>query len=52
MREDRLSVLEQEGLAEDDAIGRELEHGTRSLREVQAGLERFRAGAGRHGSFE
>jgi hypothetical protein len=24
----------------------------RSLREVQAGLERFRAGAGRHGLFD
>jgi hypothetical protein len=33
------------------AIANELEHGLRSLREVQQGLERFRAGAGRHGSF-
>jgi enoyl-CoA hydratase len=51
MREDRLSVLEQDGLDEAAAIENELEHGIRSLREVQAGLERFRAGAGRHGSF-
>ena len=51
MREDRLSVLEQDGLDEAAAIANELEHGIRSLREVQAGLERFRAGAGRHGSF-
>jgi enoyl-CoA hydratase len=29
----------------------ELEHGLRSLAEVQDGLERFRAGAGRHGEF-
>jgi len=52
MRQDRLSVLEQEGLPEADAIAGELEHGIRSLEEVRAGLERFRAGAGRHGSFE
>ena len=52
MREDRLSVLEQDGLDEPAAIANELEHGIRSLREVQAGLERFRAGAGRHGSFD
>ena len=30
-------------------MANELEHGLRSLAEVQAGLERFRAGAGRHG---
>jgi enoyl-CoA hydratase len=52
MREDRLSVLEQEGLPEEQAIAGELEHGARSLADVRAGLERFRAGAGRHGSFE
>ena len=52
MREDRLSLLEQEGLSEKDAIAGEFEHGLRSLAEVQAGLKRFRAGAGRHGSFE
>ena len=52
MREDRLSLLEQDGLEEDVAIANELGHGIRSLADVQAGLERFRAGAGRHGSFE
>ena len=52
MREDRLSVLEQDGLDEPAAIANELEHGLRSLQEVRAGLERFRAGAGRHGSFD
>jgi enoyl-CoA hydratase len=51
MREDRLSLLEQDGLEEQAAIANELEHGIRSLAEVQAGLERYRAGAGRHGSF-
>jgi enoyl-CoA hydratase len=52
MREDRLSVLEQWGRSEEDAIASELEHGIRSLADVQAGLERFRSGAGRHGSFD
>jgi enoyl-CoA hydratase len=52
MREDRLSVLEQAGLDEGRALANELEHGLRSLAEVQAGLERFRSGAGRHGSFD
>jgi enoyl-CoA hydratase len=51
MREDRLSALEQDGLSEPDAIANELSHGVRSLPDVAAGLERFRAGAGRHGSF-
>ena len=52
LREDRLSALEQEGLSEADAMANELDHGRRSLPEVQAGLERFRAGAGRHGGFD
>ncbi len=41
-----------EGIDEADAMADELEHGLRSLADVQAGLERFRAGAGRHGAFE
>jgi enoyl-CoA hydratase len=52
MREDRLSLVEQNGLTEADAIANELRHGLRSLEQVAAGLERFRSGAGRHGSFE
>jgi enoyl-CoA hydratase len=52
LREDRLSALEQDGLDERAALANELEHGLRSLQEVQAGLDRFRAGAGRHGSFD
>ena len=52
LREDRLSALEQEGLSETEALRNELAHGRRSLVEVQAGLERFRSGAGRHGAFE
>jgi len=51
LREDRLSVLEQEGLSEREAMANEFAHGLRSLEEVEAGLERFRGGAGRHGSF-
>jgi enoyl-CoA hydratase len=52
MRGDRVSALQQDGLSEADAIANELEHGVRSLADVQAGLERFRTGAGRHGAFE
>ncbi|HTX47691.1 MAG TPA: crotonase/enoyl-CoA hydratase family protein [Solirubrobacteraceae bacterium] len=52
MREDRLSLVEQGGLTQADAIANELRHGLRSLEQVAAGLERFRGGAGRHGSFE
>jgi enoyl-CoA hydratase len=52
LREDRLSLLEQEGLSEVEAMDGEFEHGLRSLQEVQAGLERFRGGAGRHGTFD
>ncbi|MGZ4304070.1 MAG: crotonase/enoyl-CoA hydratase family protein [Solirubrobacteraceae bacterium] len=52
LRQDRLSLLEQDGMDEAPAMANELEHGMRSLAEVQAGLERFRSGAGRHGSFD
>jgi len=52
LREDRLSLLEQDGLDEPAALANELRHGVTSLEDVQAGLERFRAGAGRHGAFE
>jgi enoyl-CoA hydratase len=52
LREDRLSLLEQWGLTEQEAMAGELQHGLRSLADVQAGLERFRSGAGRHGAFE
>jgi len=51
LREDRLSLLEGEGLDEPGALANEFEHGVRSLADVQVGLERFRAGAGRHGEF-
>jgi enoyl-CoA hydratase/carnithine racemase len=51
LREDRLSLLEQDGLDEPTAMANEFGHGVRSLAEVAAGLERFRSGVGRHGSF-
>lgn len=49
LREDRLSVLEQDGLTEDEAIATEYRHGLTSLKEAAAGVARFTAGAGRHG---
>ncbi len=52
LRHDRLSVLEQDGVSEAAALRGEVQHGLVSLTDVAPGLERFRAGAGRHGSFE
>jgi enoyl-CoA hydratase len=52
LREDRLSLLEQDGLDEQAALANEFGHGVRSLEGVAAGLERFRSGAGRHGTFD
>jgi enoyl-CoA hydratase len=51
LREDRMSVLEQTGLTEDDAIAVEYRHGLRSLEDAAEGAARFSAGAGRHGDF-
>ena len=52
LRHDRLSVLEQHGLGEDDAMASEFAHGLESLAspEIAGGVARFVAGAGRHGS--
>jgi enoyl-CoA hydratase len=52
LRQDRLSTLEQSGMSERHALANELAHGLRSLADAADGLEQFRAGAGRHGSFE
>lgn len=50
LRRDRLSLLEQEGLTEDDAVANELRHGLVSLRSgAVEGAQRFVAGEGRHG---
>ncbi|UFQ14980.1 MULTISPECIES: crotonase/enoyl-CoA hydratase family protein [Streptomyces] len=54
LREDRLSLLEQGGLSEQEAMAGELRHGLRSLTEgseAADGAARFAAGAGRHGAF-
>ncbi len=53
LRHDRLSVLEQAGLAEEEALANELRHGLSSLEsDAAAGAARFRAGQGRHGTFD
>jgi enoyl-CoA hydratase/carnithine racemase len=50
LRNDRLSVLDQAGLEEPDALGVEYTHGVRSLAaDALDGAARFAAGAGRHG---
>jgi enoyl-CoA hydratase len=51
LRQDRLSVLEQHGLAEPEALAAELAYGRISLKEVADGAARFAAGEGRHGAF-
>ena len=53
LREDRMSVLEQHGRPEKDALAGEVGHGMTSLAsDAVAGAQRFTAGAGRHGTFE
>ncbi|WP_431877506.1 crotonase/enoyl-CoA hydratase family protein [Amycolatopsis sacchari] len=52
LRHDRLSVLNQQGLPEAEALSREWEHGMASFAaDAAAGANRFAAGAGRGGSF-
>ena len=51
LREDRASVLEQEGLDEPAALANEFRHGLVSLAaDTVAGAARFAAGEGRHGA--
>jgi enoyl-CoA hydratase len=52
LRHDRLSLLEQEGLALSEAMKNELAHGRVSLAspETSGGVASFVAGAGRHGT--
>ena len=54
MRNDRRSVYDQFGLEMDAAMRNEFALGERSLAstELSGALERFRAGQGRHGSFD
>ncbi len=53
LRHDRLSVREQHGLSEPDALAAEYRHGLVPLAagETQSGADRFGGGAGRHGAF-
>jgi enoyl-CoA hydratase len=53
LRHDRLSVREQHGLPESEALAAELRHGMVPLSagETGAGAARFTSGAGRHGTF-
>ncbi|MFD9907234.1 crotonase/enoyl-CoA hydratase family protein [Streptomyces sp. NPDC059063] len=51
LRHDRLSVREQHGLPERQALAVELSHGRHALSEAAEGAARFTAGAGRHGAF-
>jgi len=53
LRQDRMSMLEQWGLSEEDALGGELSHGLVSLQSgALEGALRFSGGAGRHGVAE
>ncbi|MFD7031062.1 crotonase/enoyl-CoA hydratase family protein [Streptomyces sp. NPDC059917] len=53
LRHDRLSVLEQHGADEQEALAGEFRHGLVPLSagETLSGAARFASGAGRHGSF-
>jgi len=51
LREDRLSLLEQEGLTDEAAMANELRHGVVSLgSDALDGAQRFASGEGRHGA--
>src|SRR5215216_6745477 len=53
LRHDRLSLLEQWGLDEEEAMRNELRHGLVTLNsgETVSGAQRFTRGEGRHGRF-
>jgi enoyl-CoA hydratase len=51
LRHDRLSLLEQDGMSEEDAMANELRHGITSLQSgALEGAQRFASGEGRHGA--
>ncbi|MCM2515487.1 crotonase/enoyl-CoA hydratase family protein [Streptomyces griseoincarnatus] len=52
LRSDRASVLEQEGLGEEEALAAELRYGSAVLAGSLEGAARFASGAGRHGVFD
>jgi enoyl-CoA hydratase len=49
MRADRMSAYLQHDLSLEKALALELELGSRTLGDAAAGVQRFSAGAGRHG---
>lgn len=51
LRRDRLSLLDQHGLPESEALAVESAHGRISLTRAAEGAARFTAGEGRHGTF-
>jgi enoyl-CoA hydratase len=51
VRADRMSLLQQYGLSEADALAVEYSHGIQALHEASEGAARFTDGAGRHGDF-
>ncbi|MEU9100672.1 crotonase/enoyl-CoA hydratase family protein [Streptomyces sp. NPDC048361] len=53
LRHDRMSLREQEGMGEEEALLNEVRHGVHALGgEASEGAARFAAGAGRHGRFD
>ncbi|RVW02969.1 crotonase/enoyl-CoA hydratase family protein [Rhodococcus xishaensis] len=53
LREDRMSLLEQEGMCEDEALASEFRHGMVAVTvDALTGAARFTAGEGRHGRFD
>ena len=51
LREDRLSVIEQDGMDEEAAITNEFRHGAISMAaDAMGGAQQFASGAGRHGT--
>ncbi|MEV3886087.1 crotonase/enoyl-CoA hydratase family protein [Streptomyces griseoincarnatus] len=52
LRSDRASMLEQEGLREEEGLAAELRYGSAVLAESLEGAARFASGAGRHGVFD
>ncbi|OLT11265.1 enoyl-CoA hydratase [Actinomadura sp. CNU-125] len=52
LRNDRASVLDAEGLPEEEALGVEYRHGLGSLGDALTGAGRFADGHGRHGDFD
>ncbi|HEX4525875.1 MAG TPA: hypothetical protein VH108_03960 [Gaiellaceae bacterium] len=51
MRADRLSVYENLGCPQSEALGREFGRGSQVVEEGRRGAERFAEGEGRHGAF-